>query len=110
MTTGPAHREPTPPRATESVAPTRSLDRVEVQHLLDVRLDDQLDAAILLHLVLRLRLHAARLGIRLAVAGRGPVTRVEPAALRGRRDEEQEHLARARERETPVVLERAAAR
>ena len=94
---------------------------VQVDHLFDVRLEDQLDATILLLIVLRLRLHRARdgsvspkpeaaqcFGSRPPPPSPAPSSSSDRVALR--RDQEQKNLARARERKAPVVVERTARR
>src|SRR6185295_2189941 len=97
---------------------TTSLDVAEVQELLDVRLNDQLDAAVLLLVLVALVRDVTRDRVELGVASRRPELRVQTAArgllLGSARlrvaDEEEHDLTCAHEREAPVVLERAAVR
>src|SRR5689334_10111721 len=69
-------------RGNDPHAAFTSLDGAEVQHLLDVRLHDELDAAIALHVVVALLVHAARDRIGLGKSSGAPVLRLEPAPLR----------------------------
>lgn len=98
------------------MAPLRRalLDVAEVQHFLHVRLDDQLDSAVLLHIVLRLGLDSTRDRIELGVADGRPAARVQAAACDVALllriglvlvDEEEGDLTGAHEGEAPVVLE-----